>query len=104
MNFANEFDIEVWVTKYSETNRWNTPNLARAAETLAKLAEWTNDNSDGWAYWPKPCRAANKLITLLQSVDRFNPEDCTEYEYLMALRPIKSFMTREGIDRETILA
>jgi hypothetical protein len=57
--------------------------------------------SDGWAYWPKPCRAADKAMALIDSTaypeyDRREREDITEAEMLAAVRPIKSFLTRHA--------
>lgn len=103
MNFANEFDIESWVRKYATRNLWDTPNLARGANTLDRLATWANDNSDGWCYWPKPCRAANKLITLLSEHDGFEPGDVTDQELTKALTPIKAFLTRQGVTHSEVI-
>jgi hypothetical protein len=65
--------------------------------------EWTNSNSDGWAYWMKPRKAASRLVDLVAAPRRgylFGHQilDCTETELRDALRPIKSFLTRQGIN------
>jgi hypothetical protein len=61
---------------------------------------WTNQNSDGWCYWPKPCRAAKNLQALLQSHARYqwDTSEVTAEEYRKALVPIKAFRTRQGAD------
>ena len=78
--------------------------LAPALATLENLIDWTNRNSDGWAYWPKPCRSANKLITLIENAHPWqNPRhEPTAAEYSAALRPIKAFRTRQGADFDIV--
>lgn len=107
MHFANEYEIEQWLQSYQTSE---TPNLARGARTLYELMNWTNRNSDGWPYWSKPVKAADKLITLLEDADRAGraawstPKDATDAQLKAALTPIKSFLTRQGVDHTTILA
>ena len=79
-----------------------TPNLAAGAATLYRLRDWTDSNSDGWAYWPKPVRAAARLIGLLEDARLASlrggwPTDITDAELTAALRPIKAFLTRQGV-------
>lgn len=84
MRYMNSWDIARSIEMYRDH-----PVLGPATQTLANLAEWTDNNSDGWAYWPKPTRAAEKLMTLIQ--ENSNP---TMSEYQKAIRPVKSFRTR----------
>jgi hypothetical protein len=70
---------------------------------IDRLRYWTNRNSDGWAYWPKPVRAAKNLMVLLESGDRWDPADVTEAELKKAIVPIKSFLTRHGVAHEEVL-
>lgn len=93
MMFMNEFDVAQARQRFSAGD---TPNLERGAETLSRLVEWTNSHSDGWAYWPKPCRAAKSLQALLTEADRFDPQDVTEAQLTAAFSPIKAFLTRQG--------
>lgn len=74
---------------------------AAASETLAAIMEWTDANSDGWPYWPKPSRAAAKLQTLVAQArmairgwQEIAPP--TEQQYAEALRPVKAFRTRQA--------
>jgi hypothetical protein len=99
MLFMNEYDIEEALNRFHNAE---TPNLFAGAQTIARLCRWTNSCSDGWPYWSKPVTAARKLIELLQAADRFDPQDCTEADLRKAYAPIKSFLTRQGADHETV--
>jgi hypothetical protein len=102
--WMNEYDIEdaLRLTAYYEL-----PNARRAAEILSKLKDWTNDNSDGWPYWSKPAKAADKLMTALQSAiqasRREDNTDMTAAQLKAALTPVKSFLTRHGVEHSKIL-
>jgi len=82
------------------------PNLAQGAYVLHNLMDWTNDNSDGWPYWNKPSRAADRLMTMLQDHSyaaqfghdrQGNPlTDVSAADLTKALAPIKAFLTRQG--------
>ena len=103
MRYMNYHDIDVAESIYHDH-----PILGPAVETLVNLASWTNQNSDGWAYWQKPVRAAAKLMELIErdgtSKYRFDEEreDATLAEYRAALRPIKAFRTRQGASFDII--
>lgn len=99
MLFMNEYDVQE-----AEQAFRNDPVLGPAVLTLRNLVDWTNRNSDGWAYWPKPCRAAKNLQQLLQSQHRYasNPDDVTASDVRAALRPIKAFRTRQGADFDIV--
>lgn len=97
--FMNEYDIEesLRFTAYNEL-----PNLRKGAEVLSNLKDWTNSHSDGWPYWPKPARAASRLMEALQEATRSHyrgreVKDLTDAELTAALRPIKSFLTRQDV-------
>lgn len=78
------------------------PVLEPATKTLIALAAWTNRNSDGWAYWPKPCRAARALQELIGTTRTYldDPEraSVTLDDLKRAYRPIRSFATRHSAD------
>lgn len=99
MSFYNRHDIADAVWRYEDM-----PNAGQAARTLERLADWTDHNSDGWPYWSKPSNAAKRLVELLQSVDRYDPVDFTAEDLAVALRPVKAFLTRQGVDHAEILA
>lgn len=107
MRFMNHYDIDIAQRRYSRSTA--TPNRYAAALTIAELAGWANRNSDGWAYWPKPCRAAARLMELLEgdgtnaALDHQMDVDATDAEYAAALRPVKAFLTRQGVDHAEIL-
>lgn len=100
MRFMNDYDIESALRRY---DTGQTPNRFRLAVVVNNLADWANENSDGWACWPKPCRSAARAIELVESTaypeyDRRQREDITTAELKAAVRPIKSFLTRHGVD------
>ena len=98
MRYMNNYDIERALRRYG-----SHPILGPATRTLANLAEWTNSHSDGWAYWPKPCRAAARLMELIEGDGTYFYAEAIEgnitvREYRKALVPIKAFRTRQGAD------
>lgn len=102
MRFMNTYDID------DACMRWlGHPILEPATQTLANLRDAADDNSDGWAYWPKPTRAAAKLMELIEG-DGTNAyrqglrEDATADKLTAAYRPIKAFRTRSGLDFEIV--
>lgn len=99
MMFMNEWEVERAVERF---NTDEFPNLGLASRSLYRLMRWTNANSDGWAYWSKPIRAAKQLQVLLSGVDRWDPQDVTEAEVKKALVPVKAFLTRQGVDHAVV--
>jgi hypothetical protein len=101
MRYMNEYDIMRVETVYAEHEI-----LGPAVQTLRNLVDWTNSHSDGWAYWPKPCRAAARLMEMIErdGTTRYRDErdDVTAAEYAKALRPIKAFRTRQSADFEIV--
>jgi hypothetical protein len=94
----NEYDIARAWDRYADH-----PVLGPAVETVANVAEWANTHSDGWAYWPKPCRACAKLIELIEGDGTYRAIQeahlrATVAAYRRALVPIKTFRTRVGAD------
>lgn len=96
----NEWDVEDLERRFYVDE---TPHLREAARVLARLVDWTNRNSDGWCYWPKPSRAAKSLMTLLEAADRYDPVDVTATQLTKALSPVKAFLTRQGVAHEEVL-
>jgi hypothetical protein len=115
MQFMNEYDIDFALRRflpYGDIVGSPTPNRARAAVVVNNLADWANQNSDGWVYWQKPRRAAQRLVAAVASTtNRANEEqervDLTDAELSAAIRPIKAFLTRQNVpatERDEILA
>lgn len=99
--FMNDYDIQQ--AKYALCGTGQTPNLGHATEVLENLMDWADANSDGWAYWPKPARAAAKLVARVQEAEKEyrtggELEDVTDAELKRLYAPIKSFLTRQGAD------
>lgn len=100
MRYMNDYDLHVARSRYGQGS---TPNRLALVMVIDQLREWTNNHSDGWAYWPKPVRAAAKAMEL---IDVRETEDITNAAMLAAVRPIKAFLTRQQVDardREMIL-
>jgi hypothetical protein len=102
--WMNEYEIE---DALRLTARFELPVARRAAEILSELKDWTNDHSDGWPYWQKPAKAADKLMTALQSAIGASRQgdnvDMTEAQLKAALTPVKSFLTRHGADHTEVI-
>lgn len=97
MTWFNEWEVEDLREAYQ-----GDPILRPAVMTLAELVRWTNANSDGWPYWKKPARAAEKLMVLISAAHNGGPLGDpvvpTVEAYKAALAPIKAFRTRQGAE------
>ena len=98
MKFMNSWDIQRALSRHKEH-----PVLGPATRTLANLELWTNQHSDGWAYWPAPVHAAKRLITLIDGDGTWEylygeRNDATPEAYRKALTPIKAFRTKHRAD------
>lgn len=96
MRYMNDYDLD---SARSRFTRASCPNRLALVLVVDNLREWADTVSDGWAYWPKPARAADKAMALIESrTNRENQEqeanDITDAEMLAAVRPIKAFLTR----------
>lgn len=103
MHFMNEWEVEGASTLYAQH-----PILGPATRTLANLVQMANESSDGWAYWPKPARAADRLMTLIKGDPSWQPfhwdrQDVTEAQLRKAYTPIKAFLTRSGMSCELVM-
>lgn len=87
MHFMNEAEIDEYARRHA-----GHPLLGPATKFLADFRDVVNANSDGWAYWAPPLRAADKLMTLIEK-----PQTADEAALGLALRPIKSFCTRHKL-------
>jgi len=111
MLFMNDYDIESAVNLWGQRMVGDAPETHRLALDLERLAAWANANSDGWAYWPKPCRAARLLQEHLQQCERDyrNGVDTDVIEANSAsvrsriLAPVRSFLTKQGVPWSEVL-
>ena len=96
--FMNEMDVDDALRTHRDDRI-----LGPAVRTLSNLRDCTNQNSDGWAYWPRPQRAAARLIDLIQAATRYNdPKLPTRGEVRKAYTPIRSFLTRHNLTCEIV--
>lgn len=98
MRFMNMWEIEDVYERYRKHQL-----LGPAVQTLLNLATWANENSDGWHSWPKPARAAAKLMDLIEGPEprqQYDDErsDVTLAKLRAALAPVKAFRTRMDAD------
>jgi hypothetical protein len=104
MLFLNEYEVQDALRRVDPNSQ---PHLAEAVIALANLVEWTNSNSDGWAYWPLPCRAAKNLQALIQEAQRAylrgTSSDTTAEQVKKALVPVKAFLTRRGVSHDVLV-
>lgn len=96
MNFMNDYDIDAALVAFADD-----PILLAGAKTLSNLRDLANNVSDGWAYWPRPARAANKLMELLQQASRADLA-VTPSTLKRAQAPIRAFLTRENLNCEIV--
>jgi hypothetical protein len=99
-----------WSITNAEEHLPAHPVLGPATKTLANLMRATNRNSDGWAYWQLPSKAAVKLMTLIEQGMAWDREqyqhprtaEPTAAELKRALVPIKRFKATCGFDFEIV--
>lgn len=105
----NQYEVET--AQIKAAHDFHRPNAQAAVLTLARLMEWTNSNSDGWAYWKKPLAASKKLQVQVQRLyfaprpgrmDISTDQDISAQELKAAYTPIKSFLTRQGVAHSVI--
>jgi hypothetical protein len=107
--FANRNDIWTWQQRHN--NATGRPMAGALADNLAALAQWADDNSDGWSTWPKPARAARTATLLLRDLDNREREswstgrldDLTAADVKRALSPVRAFLTRQGVRPNNVL-
>lgn len=96
MRYMNDYDIHIAARTYAAQ-----PNLTAAIQTLDNLRQWADENSDGWAYWPKPVRAASKLMELIEgdgtnaAIAERRTNDISLAALKKALAPVRAFRTSQ---------
>lgn len=106
MHFMNDYDIDDAVRRHGDHPDY--PNLAAAVRTLENLRDWANDSSDGWAYWPKPARAADRLMTIIEDANKADwycadRQDVDRATLVKAYSPIKAFLSRQNVSHADIV-
>ncbi len=97
----NESEVED--AQIKAAHDFHRPNLQKAVLTLARLVEWTNANSDGWAYWRKASDASTGLQNVVHHYYLGRSSDAPDRdllpsELMMMMRPIKGFLTRQNVN------
>ena len=108
MLYMNDYDLEFARRRFTRASK---PNRLALVLVVDQLRTWADSHSDGWAYWPKPARAAAQAMSLIYSTTNAANElqeqtDISNAEMLAAVRPIKAFLTRQKVGpawRELIL-
>lgn len=91
--WMNQSEIE-WAASRNHV----CPNVRKGCKFLLRLLQAVNDQSDGWAYFHAPAKAAEKLQTLLQSTGNLNHGTSgliTEQQLKAAISPIRAMVTRQ---------
>lgn len=100
----NDYEIDSARNWFSPADH---PRLHDAVEGLNRFVGWVNNNSDGWAYWKAPQKAADRLIAKLQekreAISRTHyssewVEDLTKEEWASLWRPIRRLMGDQKVD------
>ena len=103
MHFMNAIEIDDAAQRFA-----SHPVLGPATATLVNLRDAADANSDGWCYWPKPARAADKLMTLIEGASyaaRYGDRtDATVEALRKAYAPLKALRTRTGLSFEIVAA
>lgn len=89
----NQADIQMVAS-----NNHACPNVRKAVKLLSKLLEAVNAQSDGWAYWPAPGKASEKLQELIRSAGNvwYDTHGTITAEQLRkAVTPIRSMVTHQ---------
>lgn len=87
MYFMNTWEIDEAFHRHH-----SHPILQPATILLKRFRDVIDENSDGWAYWNAPVKAAKRLMMMIQ-----HPETASEEEFKKAQTPIKSFCTRQNL-------
>ena len=104
MRYMNDYDLDFARKRFG---RGSTPNRLALVMVVDQLREWTDENSDGWAHWVKPRRAAERAMEHIDSStnaenDVQEREDITELEMRRAAQTIRTFLARERVEAERV--
>jgi len=79
-------------------NHHACPNVRKGVRLLQRLMEAVNEQSDGWAYWSAPGKAAEKLMDLLKGVGNLwydTHGTISDADLRKAITPIRAMVTRQ---------
>ena len=79
MHFMNDYDIGRAIRVF-ERDVADFPIALGAALTLDAFREWVDTHSDGWAHWAPPVRAADRLMTLIETAEEGQREGRQDYD------------------------
>ena len=91
-------DMNQSVIEMMASNNHACPNVRKGVFLLYRLMEAVNNQSDGWAYWRAPSRAAEKLMKLLRTAGNIwydTHGTISDDDLKAAITPIKSMVTRQ---------
>jgi hypothetical protein len=91
--WMNQYDIEMLAS-----NNHACPNVRKGVKLLHALMESVNNQSDGWAHWHAPSKAAEKLMALLRTAGNIwydTRGTITEQQLKEAVTPIKRMVTHQ---------
>ena len=92
--FMNQGDIEA-----AYSNHHDCPNVRKGVALLHSLMQAVNEQSDGWAYWSPPSKAAEKLWELLKTTGNLlygnTHGTITADQLKQAITPIRRMVTAQ---------
>lgn len=89
----NQADIEL-----AANNHHDCPNVRKGFNLLLRLMQTVNEQSDGWAYWSAPSKAAEQLMGLLKTAGNLwydTHGKISDANFRKAVTPIKSMVTKQ---------
>jgi len=104
MKHMNDYDLAFARQRFIRASK---PNRLGLVIMVERLAEWADENSDGWAYWSKPRQAAQSAIAHIESrTNRENDQqeryDISDRDLELAVRPVKAFLTRQKVPADRV--
>lgn len=92
--FMNQHEIE-WAAQQQHT----CPNVRKGVRLLKRLMEAVNEQSDGWAYWSAPHKAADQLIELLRGAGNLSygtHGKISDTDFRKAVAQIRAMCTKQA--------
>lgn len=89
--WMNQHDIEMLNSRTHAC-----PNVQKGVQLLYRLMQAVNQQSDGWAYWHAPAKAADKLMDLIRTAGNIwydTSGTITDKQLKDAITPIRRMVT-----------